>query len=93
MLALHVLVTPALRLPCLPLCVSLTPPCLSALRSYVMAANLLVPDPDHAATVTRFALRAQQEAAKVLRPDVDDGSTLQMRIGESRGLPCTLLLH
>ena len=53
-------------------------------RSYVMAANLLTPDPDHAATVVRFALRAQQEAAKVLQPDADDGSTLQMRIGE----PC-----
>ena len=47
-----------------------------------MAANLLSPDPNHAANVVRFALRAQEEAAKVLRPDLDDGSTLQIRIGE-----------
>ena len=39
-------------------------------------------DPDHAATMVRFALRAQQEVAKVPRPDADDGSTLQMRMGE-----------
>lgn len=48
-----------------------------------MAANLLVPDPGHAATAVRFALRAQEEAAKVPRPDVQDGSTLQMRIGKA----------
>ena len=52
--------------------------------AYIVAANLLTSDPGHAATVVRFALRAQQEAAKVPRPDMDDGSTLQMRIGERR---------
>ena len=52
--------------------------------AYIVAANLLTSDPGHAATVVRFALRAQQEAAKVPRPDMDDGSTLQMRIGEWR---------
>ena len=50
--------------------------------AYIVAANLLVPDPDHAATAVRFALRAREEAFTVPRPDMDDGSTLQMRIGE-----------
>lgn len=63
-----------------------------------MAANLLVPDPGHAATAVRFALRAQEEAAKVPRPDVQDGSTLQMRIGEASRFSAvrggaTCLLH
>ena len=49
--------------------------------AYMVAANLFVHDPQHAATMVRFALRAQEEAAKVPRPDVDDGSTLQIRIG------------
>ena len=46
-----------------------------------MTANLLSKDDRHAAMMVRFAIRAQEEASKVLRPDVDDGSTLQMRIG------------
>ena len=50
--------------------------------AYLVAANLFVPDPHHAATMAKFALRARQEAAKVPRPDLDDGSTLQMRMGE-----------
>ena len=61
--------------------------------AYVVAANLMIPDPQHAATMVRFALRAQEEAAKVPRPDrnahldsqdlsdkVFEG--LQMRVGE-----------
>ena len=40
-------------------------------------------DPKHAAMMISFALRAQEEAAKVPRPDTDEGSTLQMRVGES----------
>ena len=55
--------------------------------AYMCAANLVDPDPYHAATMVRFALRAQEEAAKVPRPDTDDGSTLSLRIGEA-GLPC-----
>ena len=50
--------------------------------AYMVAANLVKPDPHHAATMIRFALRVQQEAAKVPRPDVDDGSTLTLRIGK-----------
>ena len=50
--------------------------------AYILAANLLSPDANHAATAVRFALRAQEEAGKVPRPDLSDGSTLQMRIGE-----------
>ena len=49
--------------------------------AYIVAGNLFDPDPQHAATMTRFALRAREEAAKVLRPDVEDGSTVQLRIG------------
>lgn len=49
--------------------------------AYLVAANLIVDEPAHAALIVRFALRAQEEAAKVLRPDANDGSTLQMRIG------------
>ena len=48
----------------------------------MVAANLVSQDPQHAATMIRFALRAQEEASKVPRPDTDDGSVLQMRIGE-----------
>ena len=48
----------------------------------MVAANLVDPDPHHAATMVRFALRARQEAAMVPRPDADDGSTLTLRIGE-----------
>ena len=51
--------------------------------AYMVAGNLTSFDGQHAATVLRFALRAQQEAAKVLRPDRDDGAALQLRIGES----------
>ena len=47
-----------------------------------VAANLVKPDPHHAATMVRFALRARQEAAKVPRPDTNDGSTLSLRIGK-----------
>ena len=50
--------------------------------AYLVASNLFEPDSQHAATMVRFALRARQEAAKVLRPDTDDGSTLRMRMGE-----------
>ena len=46
-----------------------------------MAANLVTKTKGHAAAMIRFALRAQEEAAKVPRPDLDDGATLQMRIG------------
>ena len=49
--------------------------------AYLVAGNLMVKDPGHAAAMIRFALRAQEEASKVPRPDLDDGSTLQMRIG------------
>ena len=59
----------------------LSPPNSETCR-YIVAANLLEKDPHHAATMVRFALRAQQEVAKVPRPDADDGSTLQMRMGE-----------
>ena len=44
------------------------------------------PDPQHAATMVRFALRAQEEAAMVPRPDVDDGSMLSLRIGKQSRL-------
>ena len=57
--------------------------------AYVVAANLFEPDPHHAATMALFALRAQQEAAKVLRPDMEDGSTLKMRMGEGSMTLCT----
>ena len=50
--------------------------------AYIVAANLVERDRHHAATMVRFALRAQQEAAKVPRPDAEDGSPLQMRVGE-----------
>ena len=51
--------------------------------AYICVANAVGRDPHHAATVVRFALRAQEEVSKVLRPDLDDGCTpLQMRIGE-----------
>ena len=50
--------------------------------AYIVAANLVERDRHHAATMVRFALRAQQEAAKVPRPDVEDGSPLQMRVGK-----------
>ena len=44
------------------------------------------PSPEHAATAVRFALRAQEAAAKVLRPDLEDGPVLQMRArGRERG--------
>ena len=50
----------------------------------MVAANLFKPLSEaHAATMIRFAIRAQAEAAKVPRPDLDDGSTLQMRIGKA----------
>ena len=47
----------------------------------MVASNLVDPDPHHAATMVRFALRAQEEAAKVPRPDAEDGSMLTLRIG------------
>ena len=50
--------------------------------AYMVAGNLTTYDSKHAATVIRFAMRAQQEASKVPRPDMKDGSTLQLRIGE-----------
>ena len=49
----------------------------------MVASNLSVKDPQHAATMIKFALRSQEEAAKVPRPDTDDGSTLQMRVGRN----------
>ena len=54
--------------------------------AYMAVTNLVEPDPYHAATMVRFALRAQAEAAKVPRPDTDDGSMLSLRIGEDRGV-------
>ena len=33
--------------------------------------------------MVRFALRVQEEVAKVPRPDLHDGTPLQMRIGEA----------
>ncbi|GAX81434.1 hypothetical protein CEUSTIGMA_g8864.t1 [Chlamydomonas eustigma] len=53
--------------------------------AYMVAANLVTFDAHHAATMVRFALRVQQEAAKVLRPDCSDGSTLQLRMGIHSG--------
>ena len=50
--------------------------------AYMAVTNLVEPDPHHAATMVRFALRAQEEAAKVPQPGVNDGSTLKLRIGE-----------
>ena len=50
--------------------------------AYVAATNLMSQDPAHAASMVRFALRAQEEAAKVPEPGTADGSTLQLRIGE-----------
>ena len=59
--------------------------------AYVVAANLVDPDPQHAANVVRFALKAQEEAGKVPRPDCSSRSDsgggvqmegLQMRVGE-----------
>ncbi|KAG1665168.1 hypothetical protein FOA52_005549 [Chlamydomonas sp. UWO 241] len=52
--------------------------------SYMCAANLLQRDPEHAATMIRFALRAQEEAAKVPTP-TGDGTMLQMRCGIHSG--------
>ena len=51
--------------------------------AYIVASNLHTSDPQHAVTMIRFALRAQEEVAKVPRPDKDDGSALQMRVGEA----------
>ena len=50
--------------------------------AYMAVTNLVEPDPLHAATMVRFALRAQEEAAKVPTPGADDGSTLRLRVGE-----------
>jgi hypothetical protein len=47
----------------------------------MVASNLVSFDSEHAATMIRFAMRVQQEVAKVPRPDRDDGSPLQLRIG------------
>ena len=52
--------------------------------AFVCAANLIDPDPMHALHAIRFALRAQEEASKVPRPDID-GEFLQMRIGLHSG--------
>ncbi|KAG1668075.1 hypothetical protein FOA52_010485 [Chlamydomonas sp. UWO 241] len=52
--------------------------------SYMCAANLLQRDPEHAATMIQFALRAQEEAAKVPTP-TGDGTMLQMRCGIHSG--------
>ena len=52
--------------------------------AYMAVTNLVDPDPHHAATMVRFALRAQEEAAKVPQPGVDDGSSLRLRVGERR---------
>ena len=60
------------------------------------AGNLLVPDADHAATMVRFALRVQEEVAKVPRPDLHDGTPLQMRIGEAArecNVCCNVMCH
>ena len=50
--------------------------------AYMAVTNLVDPDPHHAATMVRFALRAQEEAAKVPQPGVDYGSSLRLRVGE-----------
>ncbi|GAX76026.1 hypothetical protein CEUSTIGMA_g3469.t1 [Chlamydomonas eustigma] len=52
---------------------------------YMVAGNLTILDQEHAANIVRFALRAQEEAAQVFRPDFEDGSTLQLRIGIHSG--------
>ena len=44
--------------------------------------HLLTSFVTHSSSQVRFALRAREEAAKVPRPDVEDGSVLQMRVGE-----------
>ncbi|GAX83257.1 hypothetical protein CEUSTIGMA_g10683.t1 [Chlamydomonas eustigma] len=50
--------------------------------TYMVAGNLVGTDMRHAASMVKFALRMQEEASHVLRPDLDDGSTtLQLRIG------------
>jgi class 3 adenylate cyclase len=54
--------------------------------AYVVAANVIDPDPMHALHTIQFALRAQEEASKVPRPDCEDGGDgLQMRIGLHSG--------
>ena len=58
--------------------------------AYMVCGNLMAEDVQHAACCVRFALRAQQEAAKVPTPGVDDGSPLRLRIGEGRRVLCVL---
>lgn len=71
---------------CLTCATSFAPcPVLPAGDAYVVAGNLVCHDRNHAATILRFALRAQQEAARVPRPDVKDGTPVQLRIGELVG--------
>ena len=56
--------------------------------AYMVCGNLMAEDAQHAACCVRFALRAQQEAAKVPTPGVDDGSPLRLRIGEGGQVLC-----
>ena len=51
----------------------------------MVAANLTGEYPSHAASTILFALRAQEEAAKVPCPDATDGTCLKMRIGKGGG--------
>ena len=61
--------------------------------AYMAVTNLVEPDPQHAATMVRFALRAQEEAAKVPTPGVDDGSTLRLRIGKARDIEMMVVVN
>ena len=58
----------------------------------MVCGNLTKDDPQHAAAMIRFAMRAQEAAAMVPCPDATDGSTLKMRIGESTLLLCGFLV-
>ena len=49
--------------------------------AHQVTANLVEPDPQHAATMVRLALRVRQEAAELRRSDINDRSTLRLRIG------------
>ena len=44
--------------------------------AHQVTANLVEPDPQHAATMVRLALRVRQAAAQLRRSDINDRSTL-----------------
>ena len=46
-----------------------------------VVGNVVQRDPIHAVNILRFAMRASEVAATVARPDLEDGSPLQLRIG------------